>query len=231
VDLKLAAPLRDLAPVDVRLKANYPIPEIWLAPDSDQDARASAEALRTAGFRVVTVPGTALACIPGRNPVDSFALEDDHLLIREREDCEVGYHVPLIGVLFTPRPGDGKLPAPAFLDLYAVCDGRLKRWTFLQGSTGFGGINRHSASFGTNVRALAEDLGGRASRFTLDQRLVNMQVRRRVGAPPPGVVRRGYSFATASLHALLESLEPGLSEIEHDDLASRLAFLTDAASG
>jgi hypothetical protein len=64
----------------------------------------------------------------------------------------------------------------------------------------------------------------------VDERLVNMQVRRRVGAPPPGMVRRGFSYATTSLNELLESLAPGLSEIEHEDLASRLAFLTQAAA-
>jgi hypothetical protein len=142
----------------------------------------------------------------------------------------VGYGRPVIGVLFSPRPSGGRgLPPPAFLDLYAVCDRRLERWTFLQGTTGFAGIERQSASFGTNVRTLADDLRCRFTRFTLDERLLNMQVRRRVGAPPPGVVRRGYSYATASLNELLESLSPGLSQLEHDDLASRLAFLTWAA--
>jgi hypothetical protein len=43
------------------------------------------------------------------------------------------------------------------------------------------------------------------------------------------VVRRGFSYATAPLHELLDRLKPGLSEMEHQELASRLVFLTHAA--
>ena len=54
-----------------------------------------------------------------------------------------------------------------------------------------------------------------------------MQVRRRGGAAPAGVpVRQGYSYATAALHQLLESIEGGLSELPHEELAVRLAVLT-----
>lgn len=230
VDVKLAAPVLALVPADVRLKVNYPVPEIWAA-DAANAAEASAARLREARFRVVVVPASALAAIPARNPVTSFAFEDHRLLIRAREETPLAYEAPVIAVLFTPRPGESKAsPAPAFLDLYAMAGGRLRRCTFLQGATGFGGMGeRQSASFGMNLHALAAGIGQRFSKPTLDERLVNMQVRRRVGAPPPGVIRRGYSFATASLNALLESVAPGLSEIEHEDLASRLAFLTNVA--
>jgi hypothetical protein len=230
VDLKLAAPVLGLTPVDVRLKVNYPVPEIWLA-EPEPAGEAAAGTLRRAGLRVTVVPAQALAAIPGRNPVLSFAFEEPGLLIRAAEPSTLGYDVSIIGVLFTPRPDESKAAAtPAFLDLYAAAQGGLRRWTFLQGTTGFGGMGaRQSASFGMNVHALAADLGRRFARCTLDERLVNMRVRRRLGTPPPGVVRRGYSYATASLNQLLESLTPGLSEIDDDDLASRLAFLTNAA--
>jgi hypothetical protein len=230
VDLKLAAPVLGLAPADVRLKVNYPVPEIWAA-ESAPAAEAAAATLRLAGFRVVVVPGAALAAIPPRNPVVSFAFEDHGLLVRGAEQGTLGYDASVIAVLFSPRPGESKGgPAPAFLDLFTVVRGRLQRWTFLQGATGFGGMGtRQSASFGMNVHAFAADVGRRFAKCTTDERLVNLQVRRRVGAPPPGMVRRGFSYATTSLNELLESLAPGLSEIEHEDLASRLAFLTQAA--
>lgn len=230
VDLKLAAPVLRLAPADVRLKVKYPVPEIWIAEPATQ-AEAAAATLRQAGFRVAVVPGAALAQIPGRNPVTSFAFEERGLLMWGEQQHTLGYDSAVIGVLGTPRLGEGKgTTPPAFLDLYAVERGRLERRTFLQGATGFGGMGaRQSASFGMNVHAFAAEIGRRFSKATLDDRLVNMQVRRRIGTPPPGIVRRGHSYATASLNDLLESLAPGLSEIEHEDVASRLAFLTRAA--
>jgi hypothetical protein len=230
VDLKLAAPVLGLAPADLRLKIKYPVPEIWAAEPAPA-AQAAAATLTQAGFRVVAIPGTALAAIPERNPVVSFAFEEHGLIMRGAEQGTLEYDAAVIGVLFTPRPGESKdAPVPAFLDLYAIVRGHLRRWTCLQGATGFGGMGqRQSASFGMNVHAFAGDLGRRFAKCTLDERLVNMQVRRRIGAPPPGVVRRGYSYATASLNDLLDSLAPGLSQIEHEDLASRLAFLTNAA--
>jgi hypothetical protein len=42
-------------------------------------------------------------------------------------------------------------------------------------------------------------------------------------------VRQGYSYATAALNQLLESIEPGLSDLAHEELAVRLAFLTHVA--
>jgi hypothetical protein len=229
VDLKLAAPVLGLSPADVRLKVNYAVPEIWVVAPA-ASAELAAGRLREAGFRVAVVPGAALGAIPPRTPVISFSLEEQGLLVRGAEQATLEYDASVIAVLFTPRPGEHKEEVPAFLDLYAIVRGHLHRWTFLQGTTGFGGMgSRQTASFGMNVHALAADLGRRFSRCTLDERLVNMQVRRRTGNPPQGIARRGYSYATASLSKLLDSLAPGLGQIEHDDMASRLAFLTNAA--
>jgi hypothetical protein len=76
---------------------------------------------------------------------------------------------------------------------------------------------RQSSSFGANVRNLAADVEQRFPAMRVDRRLMNMQVRRRGGsAPAGGPVRQGYSFATAALNRLLESIAPGLSELEHE---------------
>lgn len=231
VDFTLAAPLLEMTPADVRLKANYSVPEIWMAESDAEAAEAGAARLRAAGLRVAVVPGVALAEIPARNPVASFAFEDGELVIQASRRDSVAYGVAAVAVLFTPRPGESKgNPPAAFLDLYAVVGGGLGRWTFLQGTTGFTGMGtRQSASFGTNVHALADDLRRRFATCTVDERLVNMQVRRRVGSPPPGAIRRGYSFATGSLNELLDGLRAGLSAMDHEELASRLAFLTRVA--
>ena len=67
--------------------------------------------------------------------------------------------------------------------------------------------------------------------LAVDRRLLNMQVRRRTGAPPPvgAPVRHGFSYATRALDRLLESIAPGLSDLDHEELAVRLALLTRAA--
>jgi len=231
VDVAAAGPVVGLAPADLRLKVNYAVPEIWLAEDEQAAADAAATRLRAAGFRVVVVPGAALAEIPERRPVPVFTFESDALVLEAAESVRLAYGAPLLAVQCSVRPGEAKaaLP-PSFLDLYAVVESALGRWTVVQGATEFGGLaGRATASFGTNVQTLTSEIERRFSRATVDRRLVNMQVRRRVGAPPPGVVRRGFSYATAPLHELLDRLKPGLSEMEHQELASRLVFLTHAA--
>jgi hypothetical protein len=97
--------------------------------------------------------------------------------------------------------------------------------------TTFGGWGAAIVNFGANVRAFAADVERHFPAVVVDRRLMNMQVRRRTSAPPPAgaPVRHGYSFATRALDRLLESMEPGLSELEHEELAVRLALLTRAA--
>lgn len=231
IDLKRAAPVLGLIPADLRLKATYTLPEIWRADDDAAAADAAAATLRQAGLGVVLVPGAALGAIAPPNPVSSFSFQADGLLLRAEEEALLEYDTPGLAVLFTPRPGDarGRLP-PASLDLYALTGIASPRWTIVPGITGFEGMGpRQTSSFGTNVRAFAADVEQRFPAVHVDRRLVNMQVRRRTGTPPAGMVRQGYSFATAALNQLLESIAPGLSQLEHEELAVRLALLTRAA--
>jgi hypothetical protein len=231
VDLKRAAAVLGLVPVDVRLKAAYAIPEIWLAPDDPAAAEAAAATLRQAGLRVVVAPGAALAAVEPPNPVASFSFEPGGLLLRAEEEALLEYDTAGIAVLFTPRASESRepLPPPSF-DLYVLTETAAPRWSIVQGVTGFGGMTgRQSASFGANVRAFAVDVERRFPAVLVDRRLVNMQVRRRGGATPAGgPVRQGYSFATVALNRLLESIQPGLSALDHEELAVRLALLTRA---
>jgi hypothetical protein len=232
VNLAVAAPLLGLTPVDLRLKLHYPVPEIWIAEEAGDAAGAVANELFQAGFSTVVIPGAALAEIPDRTVVPFFNFEADGLALETASPFTLPYDMPLIAVRFSARVEEAThvLP-PSFLDVYAVVNTTLRRWTFLQTETGFAGLRgRVTASFSANVKALVTELVNRFPKARIDHRLVNMQVRRRVGSPPPGVQRRGYSFATAALHELLEIITPGLSGIEHQELASRLAFLTMAAS-
>jgi hypothetical protein len=229
VDLNRAAAVLRFAPVDVRLKANYSVPEIWLAHGAAAVAEADAAALRRAGLRVVAVPGAALGEIPAQQFVGSFAFEDQGLFLDAEERVTLDYDAAAIAVLFVPRPEPGKgPPPPAAVELFVPAYSGYQRWTILQGVTGFAGASpRQTTSFGVNARNFAADLERRFPNARVDRRLVNMQVRRRTGAPPPGMVRRGYSFATPALQQLLDSIAPGLAELEHQELSVRLAFLTN----
>jgi hypothetical protein len=228
VDVQLAAFVLGLTPVDVRLKVAYPIPEIWFASDDRAAADHEATLLRRAGIRVVVVPGAALAAVPARRVIGVFAFGEGALVLHDGDEYTLPYDSPVVAVLFTPRIAETKGPQPpSFLDLYLPPPGEPRRWTVLQGATGFDGMgDRQTASFGTNVHQLAARIEERFVSAVLDRRLEHMRVRRRLGVPPPGVARQGYSFATAALNALLEAVRPGLSEIENDDLSSRLAYLT-----
>jgi hypothetical protein len=232
VDVQLAAHVLGIAPVDVRLKVNYPIPEIWLALDDPAAVRGAVEALRGAGMTVVVVSGMELAAVPPHRPTASFDFGETGLRLQDDGGADtLSYDTPVVAVLFTPRMAEAKGPQlPSFLDLYVTASGGPARWTVLQGVTGFGGMGRRqTASFGTNVHAFAAEVEARFPNGVLDRRLEHMRTRRRGGVPPPGVLRHGHSFATAQLNQLLEAIRPGLSEIEDDDFSSRLAYLTHAA--
>jgi hypothetical protein len=232
VDLQRAAAVLRLVPAEVRHKATYQVPEIWLAEASDEAAEAGAAKLRQAGLRVVTVPGAAVAASPPQELVASFAFENDGLRLVAETPTLLAYDELVIAVTFAPRPAEGKaaLPQPA-VELCAPTTDGYQRWTILQGVTGFAGqAPRQSGSMGANLRAFVADLERRFPHVRVDRRLLNMQVRRRGGtAPTSGPVRQGYSYATAALNQLLESIEPGLSDLAHEELAVRLAFLTHVA--
>jgi hypothetical protein len=231
-DAQLVALVLDIAPVDVRLKVNYPVPEIWLAVDDPADAHGAAEVLRGAQVNTVAVPGTDLAAIPPHRPIAAFEFGETGLQLQDDGGgCTLSYDTRVVAVLFAARRADAKGPQPlSFLDLYVSASGRPARWTVLQGVTGFSGMGRRqTASFGTNVHAFAAEVEARFPNAVLDRRLEHLQVRQRAGAHGSGTVRQGYSFATVALDELLEAIQPGLSAIEHDDLSSRLAYLTHAA--
>jgi hypothetical protein len=232
VDAKRAGEVLDLLPVDVGLKAHYPIPEIWLA-DQDADAmETAAQRLRESGLRVVVVPGEALAQIPPAAQVGVFSVGERGLNVRsESEETALAYDTPVVGVLFTVRPGALRAVSHAsFVHIYAVVAGDLERWAWVPGLTRFTDpAAEANPGFGVNEMAFAGMLETRFARARIDRRLTNMQVRRRTGTPPPGAVRRGYSYAAPALMELLETIQAGLSVLEHPEFCSRLAFLTHAA--
>ena len=104
VDLARAAPSLGLAPAEVRMKANYPVPEIWLAAEDESSMAAAADGLRGAGLQVAVVAGQRLSEVPPRSTVNSFAFGDSALSLRlEDGELELPYDSQVTAVYCTPR--------------------------------------------------------------------------------------------------------------------------------
>jgi hypothetical protein len=80
-DFQPAAPVFGLGVADVRLKANYPVPEIWVVDVEDRPIQSALATLDGSGFSVLRMPGTAVAELPRAAAVRSFAFTPDGLTI------------------------------------------------------------------------------------------------------------------------------------------------------
>jgi len=104
VDLWQAAPNLGLTPAEARMKANYPVPEIWLADTDKPKLEEAAGMLRQAGLNVVIVAGDDFLHVPVQTPVKSFSFTDTHLVVvLEDSTIELAYETPITAVLCTPR--------------------------------------------------------------------------------------------------------------------------------
>lgn len=103
VDFLQAGQVLGLAATEIRMKANYPVPEIWLADTDKSRADETAEALGDAGLSVVTLLGEDFAAVPKREVAKSFELGDTGLkACLNDEEVEIGYQSPVIGVFCQP---------------------------------------------------------------------------------------------------------------------------------
>ncbi len=86
------------------MKANYPVPEIWLAGEEDQRMQEAADTLGQSGLVVALVNGDALCEIPARSNVTSFAFGEGRLSMQlEGGELELPYDAPVTAVYCTPR--------------------------------------------------------------------------------------------------------------------------------
>jgi hypothetical protein len=115
---------------------------------------------------------------------------------------------------------------PPFIDLYVSLPQGTERYRAAIGKVSFAGLGKNVQPRAIdNLGAMAEALVSRFSNAREDHRLVGMTLR--VPHPiRPDDRRRGYSYATPALDALLATIDPALADISHSDLASRLSFLT-----
>ena len=79
LDFQAAAKCLGCAAADVRMKANFRAPEIWLAETDIEIAREKAMGLLQAGVRIALVPGKVLAAVPGLQLATALALDESTL--------------------------------------------------------------------------------------------------------------------------------------------------------
>ena len=104
VDAAEAASYFGLTVAEVRMKANYGLPEIWFAEEDEARLSDTAAALEAAGLSIALVAGTDLVEIPPQNPAESFVFTDGGLSF-ERDDSErtIAYGAPTTAVVCRPR--------------------------------------------------------------------------------------------------------------------------------
>jgi hypothetical protein len=114
-----------------------------------------------------------------------------------------------------------------FLDLYVGPAGTSQRLTVVQNAVSFAGLGRMQPRAAANMEALVGSCEDRFGRAQLDRRLVGMRLRHRGSVRPPGSEhRRGFSYASPGLTALLAAVADGLDHLSQPELSARLAFLT-----
>jgi hypothetical protein len=277
INAALAAPCFGLSPAEVRMKANYPIPEIWLTDSDGTDIHSTAHILHTAGLNVVAVDGEDLIRIPQRKTVISFDFTDTGVTLQvESSQVNLSHDGKFIAVFCQPRAGTGAGGRAAdalteglrqrrsgvfmardslvgfgssgrsssagadeetvespFLDIYVPGAGTHEdplRLAVVQTQTDFSGLGDLKLPRpGDNMVMFVAEIESRFAAARVDRRLVDMQPRNRAMVSqrtPVSLERKGFSFATAALSQLLESLSPNLKDISQFELASRLAYLT-----
>ena len=114
VDAAKVAPRFSITAAEVRMKANYGLPEIWFAEKHETRLQETAAALDAAGLNTVIVAGDDLVGIPGQTPAESFSFTDEGLWIG-REDAEwtMAYDTPTVAVFCHPRADAEDARAPA----------------------------------------------------------------------------------------------------------------------
>ncbi|MGQ0561112.1 MAG: hypothetical protein ACT443_04465 [Gemmatimonadota bacterium] len=246
VDAQVAASVLGLLPVDANLKIRYSVPEIWLADTDAAVVEQATTRLRAGGMRCVIITGDDLLEVPTPLLVPSFALgERSVTLMAGDQGIEIAHdHSPVI-VSSTPRPAEGAPPslrttiAPGvevrdlchFVHFYLAGGLRLAVYAELVDFAGLG--DQIGSSQSGNMARFAQLLQQRLTHARFDNRLLNMQLRRRLahGVPPNlRESRKGYSFASPGLDALLAAISPKLLSISQPELSSRLAYLTTRVS-
>jgi hypothetical protein len=240
-NFEVAAPVFWLSAIELRMKANYNIPEIWFA-DSDDDAiSATAEYLKESGFRFCVMHGQDIADVPNQQSVQAFSFEDSSLVLNlGHTELKVEYDSPVFAILCQPQAKDKGQVADRntevskrtpFLDIITTQGGKLGRASVFETVADFSGLPETPKDSADNLAMLVAELENRFTQKRVDKRLVGMRLRDKqtISAVPgqdPDRERKRYSYATRELANLLESITADLKDISQPDLSSRLIYLT-----
>ena len=267
-DLAAAAPHFGLTAAEVRMKANYPIPEIWLADTDAEKIDASIDSLRETGLSVRSIEGAALSAIPDQTIVKAFAFSDSTFTMTlEDNEVTLPFDEATVCVFCQPREAIGEessrsassplsglsarvslagLPGSTgrasmaglqepggqspHLDIYVSHDDKVVRYAVVQDKADFAGLGELQLPRAVdNMVMFVAEFEDRFKDGALDRRLMDMQPRSRAMVTQRTAhtgVRKGYSFATAALSQLLDSIDPAMKDMSQFELASRLAYLT-----
>ena len=146
VDADAVASYFGLTAAEVRMKANYGLPEIWFAEEDEAKLRETAAALDAAGLDTVLLAASDLVEIPPLSPVESFAFTDTGLWFR-RDDSgrTIPYDAPAIAVFSQPQADaqDARSTTGSFTSQLSS-SGRMK---LRRGSSGGGQVENATAPF------------------------------------------------------------------------------------
>lgn len=119
-----------------------------------------------------------------------------------------------------------------FLDIYLQQNGGQSWLRVIQNAVDYSGLGEVQPRAASNLSALVERCEDLFGTQRVDRRLEGMRLRRGEGRvrAPGSEHRRGYSFASPGLHALLEEISPGLEQIGQSELSTRLAYITKRES-
>ncbi len=184
VDPARAAPGLGLAPAELRMKANYPVPEIWLAATEAVKMEESAAELTAAGLHVAIVAGEALGALPPREEMQSFVFSDAGLVAMvEAAEVTLPYDAAATAVYCTPRQRSGL--DPAHTGGSGITEGIARRSSSVfmtrDSLVGFGGLGGRSSAAGGAEAGPGESSfldvyftdGGTARRLTVLQNSVD----------------------------------------------------------
>ncbi len=120
-----------------------------------------------------------------------------------------------------------------FVDLYGSRGGKVSRVTVTEDVTDFSAVPREARGGSeTELRLFVEQCKRLFAKLDLDRRLENLRVRGRYisGMTMPYIEKRQlYSFGSAALADLLESVSSDLKETTQYDLGSRLSYFNEKA--
>jgi hypothetical protein len=228
---------------DIRIKANYAGPEIWLADPDKESARSKATELVQSGVNVVLIPGCVLAAVPPLQRADAVQLKPDRLVVTTGgSTLALEGGAPAVAVVGRSPKQEARRSsqahvAPAGAE-HAPSPAHQEAGPGVSISTGpedsvFLDLYAHTAGGWMAVRfASAEvDFSGLGDKMqpsaqqnvwsviesfeqcSVDERLM-------------GVVFRRSMVAGKAVHLLLHEIDEDLGLLPPVDLASRLAFLT-----